>query len=82
VVLTASVPLATADRVSGNVSVVVPDVPVSLLPVPESVAAKTTGVRAAPAATAPAAPIMPRRENLVFWRWECGVDGVREFDMK
>jgi hypothetical protein len=41
---------------------------------PDSVAANTTGVRAAPAATAPAAPIAPRRERDRFLRWD-GVGG-------
>ncbi|GGR04859.1 hypothetical protein GCM10010251_20620 [Streptomyces aurantiogriseus] len=63
-------------RVAGKDSVFVPD---GEAPEPEpesseSVAANTAGVRAAPAATAPAAPITPRRERGVFLRWE-GVGG-------
>jgi hypothetical protein len=46
-----------------------------------SVAANTTGVRAAPTATAPAAPITPRRDIRDFARW-VGVGGVGGLDME
>ncbi|GAB2873534.1 hypothetical protein GCM10027074_46650 [Streptomyces deserti] len=71
-------PVAASARVAGNFSGVVPESPEPDGEVPgssDSVAAKTIGVRAAPAATAPAAPITPRRETGRFLRWEgeCGV---------
>lgn len=62
------VPVAASVRVAGNFSGVVPglsEAPDS----PDSVAAKTAGVRAAAPATAAAVPMTPRRDRDRFLRW-------------
>ncbi|MFD0006813.1 hypothetical protein ACFVJ4_30875 [Streptomyces sp. NPDC127178] len=65
------VPVAASVRVAGNFSGVVPEPPeseVELSVSPESPAANTIGVSAVPAATAPPAAIMPRRDRERFLR--------------